>query len=401
MATDLIKRASRTSAPRKVHVLVVDDSALMRRMLTDLLETDPEIVVVGAAADPYAAREKIKRLNPDVLTLDVEMPRMDGVTFLSNLMRLRPMPVVMISSLTEQGADVTLDALALGAIDFVTKPKIDLAHSMADYAAEIVSKVKMAARVDTARLAGDALRGRTTAKLPVDAVLPVSPDRRNFKTTDTVIAIGASTGGTEAIKDVLLGMPADAPGTVIAQHIPPAFSAMFAQRLDGLCALRVMEAADGDHIVPGHVYIAPGGQHLMVERDGARYVCRLNDGPAVNRHKPSVDVMFRSIAQNVGPNALGVILTGMGDDGARGLKEMRDAGAPTIAQDEASSVVWGMPGEAVKRGGAASVLPLGDIAPALCSRITASPGARAMRHEGSVRMGGQADTPSTLPCSGS
>jgi two-component system, chemotaxis family, protein-glutamate methylesterase/glutaminase len=359
--------------PKKIRVLIVDDSALVRQVLTELLNGDPGIEVVGTAPDPLIAREKIKQLNPDVLTLDVEMPKMDGVTFLANLMRLHPMPVVMVSSLTEQGAEVTLQALELGAIDFVTKPKVDLAHTLDDYAEEIRAKVRMAAgaRVRTSDRASPAV----ATKLSADAVLAKGGPKM-FKTTDQLIAIGASTGGTEAIKDVLLGMPADAPGIVISQHIPEAFSGPFAKRMDGICAMTVFEAQDGQQILPGHVYIAPGSHHLLVVRDGARYVCQLSDGPPVNRHRPSVDVMFRSVAQNVGPNAIGVILTGMGADGAEGLKEMKEAGAPTIAQDERSSVVWGMPGAAVRLGAAAEVLPLEAVAGRVLT-LARSPGARA------------------------
>ena len=356
--------------PGKIRVLVVDDSALVRKLLSEVLASDPGIEVVGTASDPFVARDKIKQLNPDVLTLDVEMPRMDGVTFLSNLMRLRPMPVVMVSTLTEEGADVTLDALSLGAVDFVTKPKIDLAHTIGDYAEEIIGKVKMAARANIRRLERQPPSTRevpagikgVVEKLSADAVLPAQTARGHFRTTDRIIAIGASTGGTEAIKDVLVNMPPDSPGMVITQHIPEAFSASFARRLNSLCAMTVTEAQDGQQLLPGHAVIAPGGRHLMLTRDGARYVCRLNDGPPVNRHKPSVDVLFRSVAQNAGSNAIGVILTGMGNDGARGLKEMRDAGAPTIAQDEKTSVVWGMPGEAVRHDAVDRVLPLESIA---------------------------------------
>ena len=371
----------------KTRVLVVDDSALVRQMLTELLNGDPAIEVVGQAQDPYVAREKIKALNPDVLTLDVEMPKMDGVTFLSNLMRLRPMPVVMVSTLTEAGADVTLQALELGAVDFVTKPKVDFAHSIEDYAEEIRAKVKMAAGARVRAIdrplaealsritapnprAGHpwpaALGSIPSPKLSADAVL-AKTGPRPFKTTDRIIAIGASTGGTEAIKEVLAAMPADAPGIVIAQHIPEAFSGPFAQRMDRTSAMTVYEAKDGQQIVPGHAYIAPGSHHLLVVRDGARYVCRLSDGPPVNRHRPSVDVLFRSVAQNVGPNAIGALLTGMGADGAAGLKEMKDAGAPTVAQDERTSVVWGMPGAAVKLGAADEVLALEWIAGRLLS----------------------------------
>ncbi|MFO1436295.1 MAG: chemotaxis response regulator protein-glutamate methylesterase [Gammaproteobacteria bacterium] len=346
----------------KIKVLVVDDSALVRSLLTQMLSSDPEIEVVGTASDPYAAREKIKQLNPDVLTLDVEMPRMDGITFLGNLMRLRPMPVVMVSTLTERGAEVALDALALGAVDIVTKPKVDIAHTLEGYTDEIVGKIKMAARVKVAGVR--AAQPRASAPAAV-----ASKSSLSFKTTDALIAIGASTGGTEAIKDVLIDLPGDCPGIVITQHIPPVFSASFAQRLNTLCALTVSEAVDGAQILRGHAFVAPGGRHLQVERDGARFVCRVTDGEAVNRHKPSVDVLFQSVAKNVGHNAIGVILTGMGNDGAAGLRAMRDAGSPTIAQDEKTSVVWGMPGEAVKHGAAEKVLPLHSIASELCTLV--------------------------------
>ena len=357
----------------KIKVLIVDDSALIRQLLSEILGSDRQIEVVGTAQDPYQAREKIKALHPDVLTLDVEMPRMDGLTFLRNLMRLHPMPVVMISSLTEKGADVTLEALELGAVDFVSKPKIDVAHTLADYSADIIAKVKAAARARVRPCAGSTALNRPLApKLTADAVLSRRSKPITIKTTDKIIAIGASTGGTEAIKVLLAELPADTPGIVISQHIPEAFSAPFARRMDGISAMTVCEAADGQQILPGHVYIAPGSHHLLVERSGARYLCRLSDGPPVNRHRPSVDVMFRSVAQNVGPNAVGVLLTGMGDDGARGLKEMHEAGAPTIAQDEKTSVVWGMPGEAVKLGCVDAVLPLEKIGRRLLDLVRAS-----------------------------
>ncbi len=348
----------------KTKVLVVDDSALIRQVLTEILNSDREIEVVGAAQDPYRARDKIKELRPDVLTLDVEMPRMDGITFLSNLMRLHPMPVIMISSLTEKGADVTLQALELGAVDFVSKPKLDITHGLAEYQEEIIAKVKAAARakIRTSLERGGGGVKAAPPKFSADAVLKKATPGGRFRTTDKIIAIGASTGGTEAIKDVLVDMPADAPGIVISQHIPEAFSAPFAARMNNSSAMTVCEASDGQQILPGHVYIAPGSHHLLVRRDGARYVCQLNDGPPVNRHRPSVDVMFRSVAQNAGNNAIGVILTGMGNDGAQGLREMHECGAPTIAQDENTSVVWGMPGEAVKAGSVDTVLPLDAIA---------------------------------------
>lgn len=346
----------------KIKVLIVDDSALVRQMLTEMLNSAPDIEVIGVAHDPIMAREKIKALNPDVLTLDVEMPKMDGVTFLRNLMRLHPMPVVMVSSLTEKGADITLEALELGAVDFVSKPKTDLAHTLEDYTEELIGKVRTASKAKVRVLSRNSVSLKPSERLSADAVLEKKNGIRHFKTTDRILAIGASTGGTEAIKEVLMRLPADTPGTVITQHIPAAFSGPFAKRMDGVSAMTVCEAFDGQHIVTGHVYIAPGDRHLMVERDGARFVCRLHDGPEVNRHKPSVDVMFRSLAQNVGPNAISVILTGMGNDGAEGMKEMKEAGAPTIAQDEKSSVVWGMPGEAVKLGCVDTVLSLNKIA---------------------------------------
>ncbi|WP_126454256.1 protein-glutamate methylesterase/protein-glutamine glutaminase [Sulfuriflexus mobilis] len=348
-------------AKDKIKVLIIDDSALVREVLTEILNADPNLEVIGTASDPIIARNKIKQLNPDVLTLDVEMPRMDGLTFLSNLMRLRPMPVVMVSSLTEKGADITLRALEMGAVDFVSKPKLDVAHGLKDYAEELCGKVKAASGAKLQNYSWDSGPTlETQERHTADAVLN-KREVKNFKTTDRIIAIGASTGGTEAIKEVLMHMPADAPGIVITQHIPEAFSGPFAKRMDDNCAMTVYEATDGQQILPGHVYIAPGSHHMLVERSGARYICKLSDGPPVNRHRPAVDVMFRSVAQNVGPNAIGVILTGMGDDGAIGMKEMQEAGAPTIAQDEKTSVVWGMPGEAVKQGGVDVILALQEI----------------------------------------
>jgi two-component system chemotaxis response regulator CheB len=345
-----------------IKVLVVDDSALVRKLLAAMLMRAPDIEVVGTASDPFAARERIKQLNPDVITLDVEMPRMDGITFLENLMRLRPMPVVMVSSLTQKGADVTLRALELGAIDFVAKPRIDISGTLEDYEQELVAKVRVAAAARVVARPGAPRKRTVDERNSTSAVLPALGLRSMLRTTDRLIAIGASTGGTEAIREVLAEMPADAPAIVISQHIPAAFSKPFADRMNRCSAMAVCEAQDGQQILPGHAYIAPGDRHLVVERDGARYLCRLSTGPHVNRHRPSVDVMFRSVAQNVGPNAVGVLLTGMGDDGARGLKEMLEAGAGTIAQDESTSVVWGMPGQAVKIGAAMQVLPLQHVA---------------------------------------
>lgn len=344
---------------KKISVIVIDDSALVRQMLSEMLNSDPALEVVATAADPYQAREKIKQFNPDVLTLDVEMPRMDGLTFLRNLMRLRPMPVVMVSTLTEKGAEVTLEALSLGAFDFVAKPSIDVSHTLNDYALEIISKVKAASAAPVSALTASP---EVLQKLSADAVLARQATSTALRTTDKIVAIGASTGGTEAIKTVLCALPASAPGIVITQHIPAAFSAAFARRVDGLSALQVKQAVDGEPVLPGHVYIAPGDQHLLVRRSGARYYCQLHDGPPVSRHKPSVDVLFRSVAQQVGPNAVGVMLTGMGDDGAQGMLEMKQAGASNLVQDEKTSVVWGMPGAAVKVGAAENIVALDKIA---------------------------------------
>ncbi|HEY4293495.1 chemotaxis response regulator protein-glutamate methylesterase [Luteibacter sp.] len=345
---------------QKVRVLIVDDSALVRKVLTAMLESDPGIEVVGTAGDPLIARDKIKQLDPDVLTLDVEMPRMDGLTFLDNLMRLRPMPVVMVSTLTEKGADVTLRALELGAVDFFTKPTADLATTFMEHAPEICAKVRLAAGAKP-RERATVTKLDVAPRLSADAVLPRAQTAGSRGGT-RIIAIGASTGGTEAIRVVLEAMPPTAPPIVITQHIPAAFSGPFATRMDSCSAMRVCEARDGQPIQPGHAYIAPGSQHLLVMWDGARHVCRLHDGPPVNRHKPAVDVLFRSMAASVGAATIGCLLTGMGDDGARGLGELKEIGAHTLVQDEASSVVWGMPGAAWKAGAAGEMLPLDAIA---------------------------------------
>lgn len=345
----------------KIKVLIIDDSALIRQLLTKIFSDSDEIEVVGTAADPIIARDKIKKLNPDVLTLDVEMPKMDGLTFLSNLMRLRPMPVVMISTLTEKGAEVTLEALRIGAVDFVAKPKTDVSNSLAEYAQTIVEKVKAAAQ------AKDYLKhssGRVGASPAEVAAKPAATatTHKHFKTTDKIVAVGSSTGGTEAFKEVIRRLPRDFPAIVLSQHLPVSFSLSFAKHVDDVTEMHAMVATDGQPILPGHIYIAPGDKHLTVTRDGARYVCSLEDGPPVNRHKPSVDVMFRSIAKNVGCNAIGVMLTGMGADGALGMKEMLESGSTNIVQDQATSVVWGMPGEAYKVGAAHFVLPIDKIA---------------------------------------
>ena len=345
--------------PGKVRVLVVDDSALVRQVLSEILSQDPGIEVVGTASDPLIAREKIKQLEPDVLTLDVEMPRMDGLTFLQNLMRLRPMPVVMVSSLTEAGAQVTLDALALGAVDFVTKPKLDVERGLNNYASELCERVRHAARARVARLQPGASAAST------------QPTAIKYRTTDRLIAIGASTGGTEAIRVILEQMPADAPATVITQHIPAAFSKPFAERLDRHSKMTVVQAEDDMQLLAGHAYVAPGGLHLRVQRSGARWRCRLGEDDPIRRHRPSVDALFESVAQAAGANASAVLLTGMGDDGARGLLALRKAGAATMVQDEASSVVWGMPRAAYTLGAAQQVLPLSEIAGALLASTNA------------------------------
>ncbi len=367
---------------KKIKVLVIDDSALVRQILARILGSAGDMELVGTASDPFVARERIKETNPDVLTLDVEMPRMDGLTFLANLMRLRPIPTIMVSSLTDKGAEVTLKALELGAVDYVSKPKTDIAGTLEDFSEEILAKIRVAANARVVARNVSATPVTAAPRHSADAILPLAAGRaRVLRTTDRIIAVGASTGGTEAIREVLVALPPDSPAVLIAQHIPAAFSGPFARRMDAASQLNVCEPTDGQLIMPGHVYIAPGGRHLLVERDGARYRCRLKDGPPVNRHIPSVDVLFRSVAQQVGPNSVGVILTGMGDDGARGLKEMQDAGAPTVVQDEMTSVVWGMPGAAVRLGAADEVVPLPRVAETIM-RMVQTAGAQALAARG-------------------
>ena len=373
----------------KTRVVVVDDSALVRGLLAEIINRQPDMECVGAASDPLVAREMIRNLNPDVITLDVEMPRMDGIDFLSKLMRLRPMPVVMVSTLTERGAEVTLRALELGAIDFVAKPKIGVADGLRQLAEDITDKVRTAALAHVRRLppaaaahtggspgasiGGTATPGAQAAGAhPPRQAAPVTALGR--LSTEKIIFIGASTGGTEATKEVLMNLPADCPAVVITQHMPPGFTKSYAARLDSLCRIRVKEAVDGDRILPGHAYIAPGGFHLSVERSGANYIARVRDGEPVNRHKPSVEVLFDSAARVVGQNALGVMLTGMGADGARAMKTMRDTGSWNVCQDEASCVVFGMPREAIAHGAAHEVLPLQRIAPALVERLRSTVG---------------------------
>jgi two-component system chemotaxis response regulator CheB len=350
----------------KIRVLTVDDSALMRQVLATLLSKDPEIEVVGSAPDPYIAREKIKSLNPDVITLDVEMPKMDGLTFLEKLMRGHPMPVVMVSSLTEAGCQTTLRALELGAVDFITKPKIDLREGMEEVAQDLISKVKAAAQAKVRSKGGG---GRGEAEPQASRVLSLTSSSM-IKTTDTIIAIGASTGGTEAVKEVLMALPPNTPPVLITQHMPERFTKTWADRMNTLCCISVKEAEDGDSVLPGHALVAPGSYHMTLVRSGARYSVRINQDPPVNRHRPSVDVLFDSVAQYAGANTIGVILTGMGGDGAKGMLSMKRAGAYTIAQDEASCVVFGMPKEAIKLGGVDKVLPLSEIPAAIVAYVS-------------------------------
>lgn len=350
---------------RKIRVLIVDDSALIRALLTKILGDDPDIDVVGAAADAYQAREMIKALNPDVLTLDIEMPKMDGIAFLRNIMRLRPMPVVMISTLTERGAPATLEALDIGAVDFIAKPKSTSGENLADYAQEIIERIKGAA---VARVRASEPMRLSSKKTPARPPLALGSVRAG-----ALLAIGASTGGTEAIKEVLTRMPANAPPVLIAQHIPPVFSSSYAQRLDSCCEMTVVEAVDGQAIETGCAYLAPGDFHLVLQPRGGGFVCRLLSTERVNRHRPSVDVLFESVAEQIGGKAVAALLTGMGADGARGLLAIRDAGGHTIVQDEESSVVWGMPGAAFRLGAAARMLPLDQIAQEMLRGVSRAP----------------------------
>lgn len=357
----------------KIRVVVVDDSALVRSLLTEIINRQPDMQCVGAASDPLVAREMIRELNPDVITLDVEMPRMDGLEFLSRLMRLRPMPVVMVSTLTEQGADITLRALEMGAVDYVAKPRIGITSGLNELAGDIVDKIRIAAAAHVRRLGpAPAAPGTNTQAAPAVAEAPRAPLPR-LATTEKVICIGASTGGTEAIREVLMPLPADSPAIVITQHMPPGFTTSFAARLDSLCKIRVAEARDGQRILPGHAYIAPGGHHLRIDRSGSNYVAVVEDTEPVNRHRPSVEVLFKSAARVLGPNALGIMLTGMGADGALAMREMKDAGSYNYVQDEASCVVFGMPRMAIQAGAAHEVLPLKQIAPALLNRLASNP----------------------------
>jgi len=359
---------------KKIRVVVVDDSALVRSLLAEIINRQRDMECIGTANDPLIAREMIRELNPDVITLDVEMPRMDGIDFLGRLMRLRPMPVLMISTLTERGAEVTMRALELGAVDFVAKPRIGLADGIKELSDQIVEKIRIAASAHIRRAPTPA-PGAAAPAGSVGIVAPVIKPLGRLS-TEKLICIGSSTGGTEAIKEILTRMPADSPGIVITQHMPPGFTTSFAARLNSLCQITVKEAANGERILPGHAYIAPGGKQFRIDRSGANYVAVVEDGEPVNRHKPSVEVLFRSCAQVVGPNAFGVMLTGMGNDGAKAMREMKDAGSYNYVQDEASCVVFGMPREAILHGAADEVLPLAAIAPALLARLSSGGGDR-------------------------
>ncbi|MFT4241158.1 MAG: chemotaxis response regulator protein-glutamate methylesterase [Acidovorax sp.] len=350
---------------KKIRVIVVDDSALVRSLLSEIINRQRDMECIGTANDPLVAREMIREMNPDVITLDVEMPRMDGIDFLGRLMRLRPMPVVMISTLTERGAEVTMRALELGAIDFVAKPRVGLASGLNELASQIVDKIRVAA-------VAQVRRAPAREAAPAGGAAPAVPSSAALLgrlSTEKLICIGASTGGTEAIKEVLVHMPADSPAIVITQHMPPGFTTSFAARLNGLCQITVKEAVNGERILPGHAYIAPGGTQFHVARSGANYVAVVDDGPPVNRHKPSVEVLFKSAAAVVGRNAFGIMLTGMGNDGAAAMREMKDAGSYNYVQDEATCIVFGMPREAIAHGAADEVLPLPQIAPALITRL--------------------------------
>jgi two-component system chemotaxis response regulator CheB len=347
--------------PAKIRVLIVDDSAVVRQTLAHILSSDPGIEVIGVAADPFVAAERIRDEVPDVITLDIEMPRMDGLTFLRTIMAQHPIPVVICSSLADEGTQSALQALEFGAVEIVTKPRLGVRQFLEESRVTICEAVKGAAHASLPRKA----RARSVEpKFTADAVLAAG-DRAMAETTEKVVVVGASTGGTEALKTLLESLPPDAPGIVIVQHMPELFTRAFARRLDSLCAISVKEAESGDSVIRGAALIAPGNHHLLLQRSGARYYVQLRDGPLVCRHRPSVDVLFRSAARYAGPNAVGVILTGMGDDGARGMLEMKQAGAVTLAQDEASCVVFGMPREAIRLNSVTKVLPLDSMAAAI------------------------------------
>jgi two-component system chemotaxis response regulator CheB len=353
---------------QKIKVLIVDDSAVVRQTMTEILSDDPNIEVMGTAADPFVAAAKIRDQIPDVITLDVEMPRMDGLTFLQKIMSQHPIPVVMCSSLTGQGSETALKALEYGAVEIITKPRVGTKQFLEESRIQLCDAVKAASQTKPRRTLP---ANKVEPKLTADAILAKPHSHAMVETTEKVVVVGASTGGTEAVRIFLERCPADAPGIVIVQHMPEHFTASFAKRLDQICRISVKEAEDNDTVIPGHALIAPGNHHLLLKRSGARYYVEIKDGPLVSRHRPSVDVLFRSAARYCGKNAVAVIMTGMGDDGAHGLLELREAGAYTIAQDEASCVVFGMPQEAIKRGAACKVLPLESIADFVLSRCRA------------------------------
>jgi two-component system, chemotaxis family, protein-glutamate methylesterase/glutaminase len=354
---------------KRIKVLLIDDSAVVRQVLQQLLSAEPTIEVIGAAADPIFAMERMKVQWPDVIVLDVEMPRMDGVTFLHKLMQERPTPVIICSTLTEAGAQTTLDALAAGAVAVIAKPKIGLKQFLNDSVQELIGAIRMAAQAKVRRISngsGQSIKPpAVTTKHSADVILPPAGDRALSRTTERVVVIGTSTGGTQALQQILTALPAVCPAIVIVQHMPPNFTAAFAERLNRLCRITVKEAQNNDRVVAGCAYIAPGGKHMLLQRSGAQYHVELKQGPPVSRHCPSVDVLFRSAARSAGPNALGIIMTGMGDDGAHGLKEMLDAGAKTIAQDEASCVVFGMPKEAIRLEAVGRILSLDALPDAI------------------------------------
>jgi two-component system chemotaxis response regulator CheB len=350
-------------ATKKISVLLVDDSAVVRQVLLAILNDTPDIHVMGAASDPIFAMDKLSREWPDVIVLDVEMPRMDGITFLKKIMSERPTPVVICSSLTQKGAETSLQAMSAGAVEVITKPTTGLKNFLLESAAELVGAIRAAANANVKNLGRRAPAPVLTpaTRLTADAILPAAQGHAMAQTTERIVALGTSTGGTQALEAVLTALPRVCPGIVIVQHMPEKFTASFAARLNGLCEIEVREAKNNDRILPGLALIAPGGKHMMVTRSGAFYHVQVVDGPLVNRHRPSVDVLFRSVAKFAGKNATGIIMTGMGDDGARGLKEMLDAGSATVAQDEASCVVFGMPKEAIKLNAAQRIMALHDI----------------------------------------
>lgn len=352
-----------------IRVVVVDDSALVRGILSEIINRQPDMKCVGVANDPLIARELIRELDPDVITLDIEMPRMDGLDFLARLMRLRPMPVVMISTLTERGAEATLKALEMGAVDFVSKPRIGVADGLKELSVQIVEKIRIAAKANIRRVLGGSgsVSAQPSASLP--SAKGLSGVGVSGFSSEKLVFVGASTGGTEAIKDLLMNLPADFPAVLITQHMPAGFTTSFAARLNGLCQLAVREAQHGERILPGHAYIGPGGFQFRVDRSGANFVAVVEDGEFVNRHKPSVEVLFKSAAKVVGKNAFGVMLTGMGADGAMAMREMKDAGSYNYVQDEASCIVFGMPREAIAHGAADEIMPPAAIAAALVAKL--------------------------------